>query len=218
MWVEAGGGQPLTVVGVVKDMRFNSTRSNIQPLIFYHDPSRMNAMTVRTSSAATERVIAALGVIWSDMYPSTPLQLDFMEERITSVYRSEDQQLRLYVFFAGLTLLLSLIGLVGLVVNSVTHRTKEISIRRVVGASVGDIIKLFTWDYLKPVIMANVPAWFLAWYFLGEWIERYSQRIEIGPDLYLMGGGTILVVTLVVVTVLVTRSALTPPVYALRYE
>jgi putative ABC transport system permease protein len=218
LWQEGGGTHPLSIVGVVEDVRFNSTRGDTQALVFYHNPDRMDSMTIRTSEDNTNGVIQALGGIWADMYPNTPLRLEFMEERIESQYQSEDQQLRLFVFFAGLTLLLSLIGLIGLVVNSVTHRTREISIRRVVGASVGDIIKLFTWDYLKPVVLANIPAWFLAWYFLGQWIERYSQRIEMGPSLYLIGGGTILAVTMIVVTLLVTRSALTPPVHALRYE
>lgn len=88
----------------------------------------------------------------------------------------------------------------------------------VVGDSIGDIVKLLTWDYLKPVLMANIPAWILAWYFLGEWLEQYAQRVGMGIGLYLFGGSTILAATMIVVIALITRSALTPPIHALRCE
>lgn len=218
LYTEGGGGQPLIIVGVTEDMQFRSSRSNNQAILYHYDPNSLRALTVRASAGATSKVVEDLGQVWADMFPNTPILMEFMEETIESQYQTESQQLGLFIFFAGLALLLSLIGLIGLVMNSVSHRTKEISIRRVVGASVGDIIKLFTWDYLKPVLFANVPAGLLAWYFLGNWIERYAQRVTMGPDLYIFAGGTILACTIIVVGVLVTRTALTPPVHALRAD
>ncbi|MEE8371164.1 MAG: ABC transporter permease [Sphingomonadales bacterium] len=216
--LENGGSQPLTIVGVVSDIRFRTTRFGAGAKIFFHDPAKLRVMTVRAAPGAEQAVHAALGRIWAEMYPDTPFRSDVMVERIDSQYQRVRQQLTLFMIFAGLTMVISLVGLVGLVINSVSHRTKEISLRRVLGASVRDIISMFTWQYLKPVLIANIPAWAIAWYLLSDWLEKYSQRIELGPGLYLMGGGVIATITLLMVITLVTRSALTPPAHALRYE
>jgi len=104
------------------------------------------------------------------------------------------------------------------VLNSIAHRTKEISIRRVLGASVSDNIKLFTWQYIKPVLIANVPAWVGAFYFLNGWLEKYPQRVELSPEYYVLGGGLILVITTILVAALVVRVAATSPAKALQYE
>lgn len=218
---DTGGFVTVTVVGVVEDILFRSARSNSDAKVYYHWPEAFEAMTVRLrpeTGANQQMVVAAVENAWAEMYPDIPFRRTIMEERLDGLYASENQQLTLFMAFSGLAVLLSLVGLIGLVLNSINHRTKEISIRRVLGASVRDNLKLFTWHYMKPVLIANVPAWAVAYYFLKGWLEKYSQRIDLGADIYVLGGGMVLLVTLLLVTALVMRAASTPPVHALKHE
>ncbi len=221
MSLDTGGFVTVTVVGVVEDILFRSARSNVDAKVYYHWPEAFEAMTVRLrpeTGAAQQATLAAVQEAWAQMYPDVPFRQTLMEERLDGLYASENQQLTLFMAFSGLAVLLSLVGLIGLVLNSINHRTKEISIRRVLGASVGDNLKLFTWQYMKPVLIANLPAWAVAYYFLKGWLEKYSQRIDLGADIYVLGGGMVMLVTLLLVTALVMRAASTPPVHALKHE
>ena len=222
MSVETGGFVTVTVAGVVNDIRFRSARSPINSKVYFNWPEEFEVMTVRIDPQAgttqQQSTLAALKSAWDQMYPDIPFRQSFMEERIEGLYRNENQQLTLFMAFSGLAVLLSLVGLIGLVLNSINHRTKEISIRRVLGASVRDNLKLFTWQYLKPVLIANVPAWAVAYYFLNAWLEKYPQRIELSAEVYVLGGGAILLVTVLLISGLVVRVAATPPVHALKHE
>lgn len=215
---EEGGTLPLTVVGVVEDMHFTSARSGVDAKIFFYAPTRFRVMTVRLDPALEQQAIANIKDVWASLYPDTPYLQNFLSERVERLYRSENRQLSLFMVFSGLTVVLSLVGLVGLVLNSITHRTKEISIRRVLGASVGDNIKLFTWQYVKPVLIANIPAWAAAYYFLTDWLEKYPQRVDLSAEYYLLGGGVILAITITMIAALVVRAASIPPAQALKYE
>jgi len=218
MKFEEGDSIPLTVVGVVEDMRFLSARNSVTAKIFFHSAPRFRVMTVRFDPSRQQQVMADIKKVWASLYPDTPYLQGFMADHIKRQYQGENKQLSLFMVFAGLTVLLSLIGLVGLVLNSISHRTKEISIRRVHGASIADNIKLFTWQYMKPVLIANIPAWAAAYYFLNGWLEKYPQRVELSPEYYVLGGGVILAITVVLITLLVVRVAAISPAKALKYE
>ncbi len=222
MSLASGGFITLTVVGVVDDIRFSSARRPIDGKIYYQWPAAFRSLSVRLdagqSSEQQQAVLAEIESIWNSMYPDVPYRQRFAEETIEGLYEDENRQLTLFTAFSGLAVILSLVGLIGLVLNSINHRTKEISIRRVLGASMKDNLKLFTWQYLKPVLIANVPAWAAAYFFLNAWLEKFPQRIELAPEIYLFGGGTILVVTILLISGMVAKVANTPPVHALKHE
>ncbi|UTW56554.1 ABC transporter permease [Kordiimonas sp. SCSIO 12610] len=213
-----GQGADLTIVGVIDDIQFRSARRPMENKIYFHSPNALNVMSVRLVKGMEAQTISDIEAIWQQMYPETPFLLQYMEERIASLYDNENQQLSLFAVFSILAVILSLVGLIGLVSNSIAHRAKEFSIRRVLGASVADNLKLFTWQYLKPVLIANLPAGFVAYYFLNDWLQKYPSRIDMGADLYLIGGGTIVCITVVLVASLVLRAASVPPVKLLKYE
>ncbi len=218
MNVETGGTIPVTVVGVVKGLLYQSARSEVNAKVFFHSAPRLRVMTVRLDPAQQQQAMVAIKETWAALYPDTPILQRFMTDRIERLYRNENKQLSLFMLFSVLTVILSLVGLIGLVLNSIGHRTKEISIRRVLGASVADNIKLFTWQYIKPVLIANIPAWAAAYYFLNDWLQKYPQRVDLSPEYYFMGGGVILIITMVLIAVLVVRVASIPPAQALKYE
>ncbi|WP_262694361.1 ABC transporter permease [Kordiimonas aquimaris] len=218
MTVDSGGFMTVTVVGVVDDMQFISARTTTDPKVYFRHADIFRTLTVRFDPAREQSVVSELQTVWREMYPEIPYRQIFMEERLDGLYNRENQELTLFTIFSGLAAVLSLVGLVGLVLNSISHRTKEISIRRVHGASVRDNIKLFTWQYMKPVLVANIPAWIVAYYFLSGWLEKYPYRIDISPVYYLMGGGAIVSITILLTTALVLKAASIPPVRALQYE
>jgi putative ABC transport system permease protein len=218
MALEPEGLVPLTIVGVVEDISYESVRRPMEPRIYtYHENEHSN-LSIRVNSEESTRVMEEIEVLWREMYPETPLLLDHMEERIEGLYADEQQQLRLFITFSVLAIILSLIGLIGLVLNSIIHRTREISIRKVLGASSIDNIKLFVWQYLKPVLIANIPAWAVSYYFLSNWLSKYPDRISLSVDLYLIGSGIIIATTVVLVTTIVSRVTDLSPALALKHD
>ncbi len=210
--------KPLVVVGVIEGMRFYSARSGVEPKIHFHAPGRFRSASVRVDTSRTQEVLADIQALWTEMFPEVPFQRYFLEDLIKRDYEEERNQQLLFIVFSCLAIVLSMIGLVGLVSNSIAHRSKEISIRRVLGASLGDNVRLLTWQYVKPVLLANIPAWIVAYYFLTGWLEKYSQRIDVGLQYYLLGGGVILLVTVTMTVGLVIRTALIRPADILKYE
>ncbi len=213
--LDSGGAQPLTVVGVVGDIYFRSLRNDMEGQIFTYDPDNLDNLSIRLRDGTPE---AAIREIWSDLYPDTPYRADFLEDRISASYSDEQSQLQLFIVFSAITIILSIVGLVGMVLNSVAHREKEISLRRVVGASVGNIVRLFTWQYLRPVLIAILPASLIAYYFLDQWLQKYPERVDIGVGLFVLSGGSVMIITAILVAMLVSRRALTSPALGLRYE
>ncbi len=210
--------KPLIVVGVIEGMRFYSARRIIAPKIHFHAPNRFRAASLRIDTLHTQEVVSNIQALWAEMFPDVPFQIFFVEELIQKAYASERNQQFLFIVFSCLAILLSLLGLTGLVSNSIAHRSKEISIRRVLGASVSDNVKLLTWQYLRPVLLANIPAWAVAYYFLSDWLEKYPQRIDVGVEYYVLGGMLILLVTGVMTASLVLRTVLLRPAEVLKYE
>lgn len=210
--------KPLVVVGVIEGMRFYSARSGVEPKIHFHAPGRYRAASVRVDTSRTQEVLGNIQMLWAEMFPEVPFQRYFLEDLIKRDYEGERNQQLLFIVFSCLAIVLSLVGLVGLVSNSITHRAKEMSVRRVLGASLGDNVRLLTWQYVKPVLWANIPAWIVAYYFLTGWLEKYSQRIDVGLQYYLLGGGVIILITATMTVGLVIRAALIRPADILKCE
>ena len=207
-----------TVAGVVRDVHFRSVKAGPQAVVFYRDGSRLENLTVRLQSGMEQEVLPVIAVIWAEMFPETPLRYDFLEERVDNLYRTEKRQLRLFGIFSGLAIALSLFGLAGLVLNSIARRNREISIRKILGARQLDVIRLFTWQYMRPVLIAAIPGSAAAYWFLADWLEQYAVRVELEPALFLTAGGSLLLLTLSLVAAIVIRTARKPPALALRYE
>jgi putative ABC transport system permease protein len=218
MVLESEGLAPLTIVGIIENISYESVRRPMEPRIYsYHEPA-LSTLSIRVHDKNNAAIIDEIEAIWQEMYPETPILLEYMEERIDALYADEQQQLKLFVTFSVLAIILSLIGLIGLVLNSIIHRTREISIRKVLGASSIDNIKLFVWQYLKPVLIANIPAWAVSYYFLSNWLSKYPDRISLSVDLYLIGSGIIIATTALLVTTIVSRVTDLSPALTLKHD
>ncbi|EGY00132.1 ABC transporter [Nitrospirillum viridazoti Y2] len=209
---------PLTIVGVVDDWQFNSARTELQPTAFLLDERGLDVMAVRLTPAAGAATLAAIDQLWKDTFPTIPENREFLDDHIRDAYTGEMRQGTLLAGFTGLAILIACLGLFGLAAFTAQRRTKEIGLRKVLGAGVTDIVRLLVWQFSKPVMVANLIAWPLAWLGLSRWLQGYAYRIELNPLVFAVAGLAALVIAWVTVAGHAARVAAAKPVDALRYE
>ncbi|MDE1150372.1 MAG: ABC transporter permease [Azospirillaceae bacterium] len=213
-----GEDATLEVAGVLADIRFRSARDADEALMFTLGHGG-GLLTVRLASGDQPSTVAAINTLVDRLYPEAEhLQRGFADDRIEAMYRTEERQAKVFALFGGLAIALANLGLFGLTALAAARRTKEIGLRRVVGARVRDIVWLMAWQFARPVLLANLVAWPLAWWGLHRWLGQYAVRIDQDPATFLAVGGTALAVALATVAVHVARVAHASPVTALRYE
>ncbi len=162
--------------------------------------------------------LATLNTIWNEVNPNSPFEFHFYDETLERRYKSEIRTSELFNYFAILAIFISCLGLFGLASYTAEQRTKEIGIRKVLGASNVTIIKLLTKEYTKWVIIANVIAWPAAWYLMNKWLQNFSYRISIDWKTFLLSGLIAFVIAFLTVSIQSIRTATKDPVNCLRYE
>jgi len=218
---EAGGGGStlkLTIIGVIADFHFRSVHDPIAPAMFYVDNGSFSDMLVRIKGGDTQKTLAAVERVWREMYPTRPVQREFLDIRIENLYVREAKTSQMFATFSGLAILIACLGLFGLASFTAERRTKEIGLRKVLGASVMDIVRLLVWQFSKPVLVANLIAWPVAWYFMDDWLNGFTFRIDLNPLLFLAAGALALAIAWLTVGLHAARVAQAKPVSALRYE
>ncbi|TWB45748.1 ABC transporter permease [Nitrospirillum pindoramense] len=209
---------PLTIIGVVDDVQFNSARVALQPTAFLLDESGLDVMAVRLTPAADAATLAAIDRLWRDSFPTIPVNREFLDDHVRDAYAAELRQGTLLAGFTGLAILIACLGLFGLAAFTAQRRTKEIGLRKVLGAGVPDIMRLLVWQFSKPVMVANLIAWPLAWLGLSHWLQGYAYRIALNPLVFALAGLAALLIAWVTVAGHAARVAAAKPVDALRYE
>jgi putative ABC transport system permease protein len=209
---------PSTVAGVVEDTRIRTARDEIEPLIFSYDPFRTVQFVVRYRAAKPAEVMAGLQRVWGDFQAGVPFEGAFAEDLIAEVYERERARGAVFAGFSVLAVLISCLGLFGLAAFTTERRTKEIGIRKVLGAKVRDIIKLLAWQFSKPVVIANLIAWPVAWWAMRDWLNTFDVRIDLGPGPFVLAGLLALAIAIGTVAGHAFRVARLNPIHALRYE
>lgn len=213
------GMQDLTVIGVSKDVYFRSIKFDIRPSVFFNFTPNLRVATI-AYTGDRQTVSAAVEGVWRELAPNIPVQLRPLSNMVHDQYRAEEQQAWLFSAFSVLAIVIACLGLFGLASFTAERRTKEISIRRVLGARVRDIIKLLVWQFSVPVLLANLIAWPLAWLIMSRWLGEFSYRI--GEHYILLaslaaGLGALLIAWLTVMARAI-KVARTSPIQSLRYE
>jgi putative ABC transport system permease protein len=206
------------VVGVVKDFNMFSLQEKIEPFVFFIDPALFQFLAVKISSQNVSAILNALEENWRGFYPDEPFEYSFVDEDFESHYRSEEKFSEIFLSFTILAILIACLGLFGLVSFTVQKAAKEIGVRKVLGASVSNIVVLMSKDFVGLVVLANVIAWPVAYYAMNTWLEDFAFRIQIGIDIFLLAGGLALFIALLTVSWQAVRAALANPVESLRYE
>ena len=209
---------PFTVVGVVNDARFESARFDSVPKLYWVAPTGHLSLAVRFSDADGARVMSAIESLWKANVERAPFSGFFADQRIANMYRADERRATLFAVFAGFAVLISCLGLFGLAAFTAQRRTKEIGIRKVLGARTRDIIRLLVWQFTRPVLIANLIAWPVAWWAMRNWLNEFSDRIDLGPTPFAVAGALALLIAVGTVVGHAIKVARANPIHALRYE
>ncbi len=215
------GGRDGRVIGVVADFHYASLREAIEPLAIWYHPGRVRNLLVRLAPGALEGGGDALAFMeerWTQIAPSIPFNYSFLDDEFDEKYRSERQVRSVFSVFAALAILIACLGLFGLATFAAERRTKEIGIRKVLGASVPSLVALLSKEFLKLVGIAFLIAAPLAWFVMNRWLQDFAYRIELGAGVFVLAGVLAVLIALATVSYQAIRAALADPVNALRSE
>ncbi|MGH7595708.1 MAG: ABC transporter permease [bacterium] len=218
-----GGHAKYRIVGVMKDFNFLSLYSPIEPFALFHSSSKSymipeSYLVVRVRPDDLDGAIRMLESEWKSFVSATPFEYTFLDESLQAEYRSAYRLGQVFLIFSALTILIACVGLFGLAAFATERRTKEIGIRKVLGATGPSVVGLLSKDFLKLVLIANVIAWPVAYVVMNNWLQDFAYRIDIGWWVFTLAGGVALLIALATVSTQAIKAALANPVEALRYE
>ena len=186
-WIEYGGLKG-RVRGIMEDFHVQSIHEEIEPIVFAHFPESYSDILIRIRPEDVSDTIARIQEAWREIDPLHPLAYTFLDDDFDSLYRAERQLGTVFAVFAFLAIFVACLGLLGLASFSIQQRTREIGIRKVLGAAVSDIVLLLSKDFMKYVLLANVIAWPLAYYAMAQWLQNYAYADEINFVWFIAGG------------------------------
>jgi len=198
---------------------FNSLHYKIEPLFLFNETNTgFSRLSVKINGRQASQAIAFIQSTWKNLFPEYPFEYQFLDDHFKEIYRTDAQISQMVAIMAGLAILISCLGLFGLASFSAEKRTKEIGIRKILGASVNDVVFLLSKHYIGLVLIANLIAWPLAWLALHRWIQDYAYRVAISWWVFVLAGVAALLIALVTVSFHAVKAALSNPVKTLRSE
>ena len=206
------------IVGVTEDFHTSSLHHDIMPVALTPFQFLYNAAGIRLEPGNMRNQLATIEAAWKKVYPEHVYQLSFMDETLARQYEQEDRNYQLFKAFSLISIFICCIGLWGLISFVVVRKTKEIGIRKVLGASVGGIVLLLSRDFLKLVLLALLIASPIAWYFMQEWLQDFAYRIDISWWIFALAGFLALLIAFITISYQAIKAALANPVKNLRTE
>ena len=211
-------GDHVNIVGVLGDVKFEGAREPVKPTVYFDDKSDARWLSVRISEQAVPAMLTSLDKSWHAFAPTTYLSKYFLSDQFGTLYRSDERQGVMFGVFVGIAIFIACLGLFGVAAFTAARRTKEIGVRKVFGARTRDILQLLLWQFSIPVLIANIIAWPVAYYYLHHWLESYAYRITLSPLYFLAAGVTALAISWVTIIAHALSVARASPIIALRYE
>ena len=213
------GNRRGTVIGVMKDFHFNSMHEAVEPLIVRLDENwGWGTILVRAKAGDTRQVLSSLENLCKTINPKYPFTYQFSDQEFDKLYRSEEMVSRLSGYFAALAIFISCLGLFGLAMFTAAQRTKEIGVRKVLGASVSGIVVMLSKDFLKLVIISLIVAYPVAWFVMNKWLANYAYKTELEWWMFALAGVTTIAIAWLTVSYQSIKAALMNPVKSLRTE
>ncbi|MCK4824379.1 ABC transporter permease, partial [bacterium] len=209
-----------TVIGVVKDFHFQSLRESIRPLKLFLSTRHNRYVSVKIQSQDLTGTLQFIEETWTRIFPNTPFDYVFFDSVFERRYKSEASQKRLFTYFSSLAVFIGCLGLLGLAAYAAERRTKEIGVRKVLGATSPQIVMLLSKEFSRWVLAANLIAWPVAYLAMRSWLNGFAYRIDINHQLifFVLAGATALGIALLTVGFQAIKAALADPVKALKYE
>lgn len=224
-WMHLGGSaggftpmHPAQIIGVVPDFPMNSIRTRIAPAVFFFDPLQLGLISVRLDGYDLPEALAAIDRLWRTTGAVGPIRRTFLDTVIKERYRDISREAELFAAFALIAVSIAALGLLGLAAFFAEQRTKEIGIRKAMGAETATIVRMLAWQFAQPVLWANLLAWPAAFLAMRHWLNGFAYRIPLEPWPFLLAGVLALSITLLTVSMHSLATARAKPVAALRYE
>jgi putative ABC transport system permease protein len=208
----------VVIVGVLADPKIDGLKSSAVPMVYGHSPEANYYFSIRIHGAALADAISHIDKTWKSFVPGSPVQRFFLSDSFESQFKSDEQQGQMFSFFVGIAIFVACLGLFGLAAFTAQRRTKEIGLRKVFGARTRDVVRLLLWQFSIPVLIANVIAWPVAYYYLHHWLEGYAYRITLNPLDFLAAGVIAMTIAWLTIIAHAVRIARASPMVALRYE
>jgi putative ABC transport system permease protein len=208
---------PFHVIGVVKDFNFSSMHDKVGAVIIHMGDNR-GSMAVRLRGGNIPSMVNQIETKWAAMANGVPFTYTFMDDDFNKLYQSEKQTGQLFISFAVFAIFIACLGLFGLVTYAAEQRMKEIGIRKVLGAKVGGIVGLLSRDFIKLVLIASLIAFPIAWWAMDQWLQSFAYRIGISWWIFVLAGGTAILIALLTVSIQTIRAAVANPIKSLRSQ
>jgi putative ABC transport system permease protein len=215
------GSQRGRIVGVINDFHFESMHQAIVPMVFSMRPpsrSRFNNLSIKISGNNLSAALDYMNKTWKKYFPETPVDYTFLDENFDRLYQAEQRQATIFTVFACVAIFIACLGLFGLSAFAISQRIKEIGVRKVLGASINDIVGLLSKDFLKLVAVAALLAFPIAWYSMHNWLKDFAYRINIQWWVFIIAGCVAALIAFLTVSFLAIKAAVTNPVKNLRTE
>jgi ABC-type lipoprotein release transport system permease subunit len=213
-------GTILTIAGVIKDFNYSSLQDKVEPLAFFHvkDATAYRYLSLKLGTKTIVETVSNVRNKWREMSPGTPFEYSFMDEKFQSLYRSELQLKKAANIATILNLIIVFLGIFGVVAFTLTKRTKEIAVRKVLGANVRNIIALFIRDYAVLILLANMIAWPLTYIITNKWLQSYAYRVNQDIVPYLFVCLFIFITAFSMIAIQCFKAGAANPVKSLRTE
>jgi putative ABC transport system permease protein len=206
------------VIGVVRDFQFQTLRQEITPLVMIIFPPSGRIVAVRIRADHIPETLAFLEKKWREYDPGHPFEYSFLDQTFDAIYRGEERLGRVFSLSAGLAIFIASLGLFGLALFTIEERTKEIGIRKVLGASFGKIAVLLSREFALLVLLANVVAWPVGYLLMRHWLQNFAYRVPMAPWFFVLSAGAAFLIALLTISAQTLRAAGANPVKALKYE
>src|SRR6266496_4426032 len=208
-----------TIVGIAKDFNFNSLHYKIETMFIFNQKDwGFSNISVKINGSKASAAIAFIQSVWQKNFPDHPFEYQFLDDNFSEVYRADTQVSSIVGILAGLAIIISCLGLFGLASYSAERRVKEVGIRKVLGASVQNIVAMLSKDFLKYVLIAALIAWPLAWFSVYKWLQDYAYRIDISWWIFLLAVLVAIIIALITISFQAIKAAVANPVKSLRTE
>jgi len=212
------GDDPGTIIGVIKDFHSLPLTYEIEPMVFLLVPDYQRYLLVKIQSDNVSQSVKKIDAAWAKFAPSYPFEYHFLDEEFEILYIDEITMGKIFSYFVILAIFISSLGLLGLSSFTAEQRTKEIGLRKVLGATESNIIFVLTKEFTKWVLYANIIAWPLAWFAMNSWLQNFAYRTEMHWWVFLLSGGIALLIAVLTISSQAIKAALANPVESLRYE
>lgn len=212
------GDQPMQIIGVMKDFHFNNIRNKIAPLMLHIAPQQARICFMRVSGNDMEKTLDYISGIWKSFEPDFEFNYRFMDETLGNLYRAEEQSNTLINYFTIFAIFISCLGIFGLASFMAEQKTKEIGVRKVMGASVPTIVRMFSAEFTKLVIIGNILAWPLAYYAMNKWLGNFAYHTKLAWWMFALGAVLSIVVVIITISYQSYKAATKNPAESLRYE